>query len=210
MGQLFTKPEIARGEDGKITSACVLQNLQRQIRLGQLTGATVLICGYRYGRFLVPSQLCCVSSRMAFTLKWQLPTAAILMYAIRMVALARKTPGGFDPFHVTDEASTEALGLSSRFLSNTLEQTVLFFISQMVLSTYLKPDEMHMIPVCSCLYVAGRVMFWRGYNDPSYDRTNRGYGLVLGIVPTTAAMAYCGYWFARESLWGVLKSCHKA
>lgn len=67
------------------------------------------------------------------------------------------------------------------------------FVAQLAASTWLDRSQMSVIPIAVILFVAGRLLFWHGYLDPSYDHANRSRGLGLSAYPTFGMLAYSVY-----------------
>lgn len=78
----------------------------------------------------------------------------------------------------------------ARVLQNTLEQFVMSFVSQLVLSTWLDASQMMIIPIIVVLFVVGRIIFWIGYLNPAHNRTDRALGLPMSWFPTMCMIAF--------------------
>jgi hypothetical protein len=75
-------------------------------------------------------------------------------------------------------------------MTNTVEQLLMSFISQLITSTWLEPSQMSIIPIVVGLFVVGRIVFWRGYVDPANNHTNRALGLPWTVYPTLMMLMY--------------------
>ena len=66
-------------------------------------------------------------------------------------------------------------------------------VSQLILSTWLDASQMTIVPIVVVLFVVGRVMFWIGYLNPAYNRSDRAYGFFFSMLPTVAMNVYNVY-----------------
>ena len=66
----------------------------------------------------------------------------------------------WNPLDPKTQKNTDVLG---RILTNTVEQFLIFVFSSTILSTYLKPSQMHMIPILIIMWSIARVLFEYGY-----------------------------------------------
>jgi len=80
-----------------------------------------------------------------------------------------------------------------RVLQNTVEQFVVSFVAQVATSTWLSASQMMTIPIVVVLFVVGRLVYWRGYLNPAYNRTGRAAGLPLTMFPTMAMLVFTIY-----------------
>ena len=78
-------------------------------------------------------------------------------------------------------------------LQNTVEQFVVSFVAQVATSTWLSASQMMTIPIVVVLFVVGRLVYWRGYLNPAYNRTGRAAGLPLTMFPTMAMLVFTIY-----------------
>lgn len=77
--------------------------------------------------------------------------------------------------------------INRRYLTNTLEQTVLATIGMLALSIKVPFDYMNFVPALAILFVLGRICFWVGYHVNPYTRA---FGLALTFVPTIGVYIY--------------------
>ena len=86
-----------------------------------------------------------------------------------------------------NQGNTVVLG---RILANTVEQFLLFTSSTLILSIYLIPDQMRLIPIFVVTWVIGRMVFDYGYKiSPLY----RGPGFALTLIPTVVSLTLLAY-----------------
>ena len=57
-----------------------------------------------------------------------------------------------------------AVDINNRFILNTVEQFILYFIGNAGLALYCPPQEARTLIVLTALFVLGRVLFWVGYH----------------------------------------------
>lgn len=71
---------------------------------------------------------------------------------------------------------------------NSLEQFIMFFVSQLILVSYLTSKQvLNLIPTLNLLFIVGRITFWLGYP------MNRSFGMTLNFAPLFVTMSYIGY-----------------
>ena len=156
-----------------------------------LVGAVALMYfGYQYLPLPVP-EVNGVADQLVYALRWQMPAVALLVFFIHDVGMARKDTGTPDPVTVRHEP--ESLAVRRAVLLNTVEQLLLHSPSMLVLATYLRPDQLKLIPILSCLFVVGRLWYRVGYINPENLRTNRASGMGLTFFPTLAVIVYNMY-----------------
>ena len=85
---------------------------------------------------------------------------------IGLTGLERSRVGAANPL----TGNEGAMLLSKKRLINTLEQTLIFVVSAMFLTTLLAREEMTFIFLSMTVFVIGRIVFWIGYGiDPIYS-----------------------------------------
>ena len=57
-----------------------------------------------------------------------------------------------------------ALDINTRFILNTFEQFILYFIANAAIALYCPLEEARTLPILTALFVLGRVLFWVGYH----------------------------------------------
>jgi hypothetical protein len=80
-----------------------------------------------------------------------------------------------------------ALDINTRFILNTFEQFILYFIGNAALALYCPPDEARTLIILTSLFVAGRVLFWAGYHVNPYLRA---FGFGITFYPTVVVYAW--------------------
>ena len=125
--------------------------------------------------------------RLIFTLRCQIFPALMLFAGIFTVSINRFSSAAINPLA---NAESALMRVHLRYLRNTLEQFVLFFIASLVLSTFLDSHSIKLIPILAGVFVLGRIGFWLGY---LHDPMDRGLGMAVTLYPTVAILFYDAY-----------------
>jgi hypothetical protein len=80
-----------------------------------------------------------------------------------------------------------ALDINTKFILNTSEQFILFFIGTAGLALYCPLEEARSLIILTVLFVLGRVLFWVGYHFNPYLRA---FGFGLTFYPTVMVYAW--------------------
>ena len=121
---------------------------------------------------------------LAFALKWDTLIVACLAVSIGLLARHRFfTPDDIDGGGLSEGTSTARLLQS--VLQNTLEQTVLALGVHLIFAAVMPRDWLAAIPVAAMLFVAGRVLFLRGYASGA---PLRALGFALTFYPQVAML----------------------
>jgi MAPEG family len=76
-----------------------------------------------------------------------------------------------------------ALDINTRFILNTFEQFIAYFIGNAGLALYCPPEEARTLIILTTLFVLGRILFWVGYH---YNPYLRAFGFGITFYPTVA------------------------
>lgn len=125
--------------------------------------------------------------RLIFTFRCQIFPVLMLFAGIAAVGNDRFMSPAINPLA---DAESERTRIHLRYLSNTLEQFVLFCIASLVLSTFLDAHSIKLIPILATLFVLGRIAFWLGYLKNSLYRA---FGMGVTLYPTAAMLFYDVY-----------------
>ena len=134
-----------------------------------------------------------MTDRIVFTLRLQMLSAMTVVFGIIWVANTRFYTPAMDTF---SQAAQHHVAIPTRYLQNTVEQFVLSFVGNLVLTTYLPSNKMHMIAVFVALFVAGRLAFALGYRR---YYVQRAFGFVLTFMPTVSVYIFCLYCSAKDA-----------
>ena len=83
-----------------------------------------------------------------------------------------------------------ALDINTRFILNSFEQFILFFIGMAALALYCPLKEARTLIILTILFVLGRILFWVGYH---YNPYMRAFGFGITFYPTV--MVYVWLFF---------------
>lgn len=125
------------------------------------------------------------------------PCSVVLCIAIQSVANKRGQSMAANPL----AGREHKVVLEKNVLTNTVEQTMLFLMITLVLTTYLNAAEMKIIPLYSVLWVIGRVFFRIGYAiHPRY----RSFGVVTTLFTAPIFLILVGYlMYTRGFMYGI-------
>jgi MAPEG family len=89
-----------------------------------------------------------------------------------------------------------ALDINTRFILNTFEQFILYFIGNAGLAIYCPPQEARTLIILTALFLLGRVMFWVGYHFNPYLRA---FGFGVTFYPTVVVYL----WLILRMVFGI-------
>jgi hypothetical protein len=136
-----------------------------------------------------------VTWAVAFSLAWHfwppappVPTGERVSYTLRLLAWPAVVLLSmicscfrlFDTVEAEDPlagAESQRFRMNQRVLTNTLEQSAVFVLLVLALSTRLPPQHLKLVPIAVTIWCAGRLMFWGGYHvappwrAPGFDWT---------------------------------------
>ena len=87
----------------------------------------------------------------------------------------------------TTLASSKAMEINLRVLSNTHEQMTLFIINTLGLAVFLPFAYLSLLPIYSGLFVVGRLLFWAGYR---HNILWRAPGFAIDILPAVFGLLF--------------------
>ena len=123
-------------------------------------------------------------SRVKFTLRFLAIPSIWLFHSLLVVILKRFRTIAWDPMAGNDHLTE----VDQRILQNTMEQTLLTVICQLMMMAVMKPIEtLKVIPFINLWFIVGRFLFWAGY--PRY----RTFGFCFSMVPAFFAIKFV--WF---------------
>ena len=76
-----------------------------------------------------------------------------------------------------------ALDINTRFILNSFEQFILYFIGNAGIALYCPPQEARTLIILTALFLMGRVLFWVGYHYNPYVRAF-GFGITFYPIVT--------------------------
>lgn len=159
---------------------------------GSLAGVVFTFAFGVLGYFLFPvtiPQTDSILTRLVYTIRWQMLPAFSLLTGVLCVMYKRFQSSAINPVLGRSEHIIE---IHQRYIRNTTEQLVLHVIGQLVLCTYLTSQTLVVIPVCSLLFVIGRMTFWVGYiREP----LKRMFGFMITFSMTSGCLLYSFFCF---------------
>ena len=137
------------------------------------------------------------SSKLVYTFRCAFAPLVVLVVAVVMVGNMRRTTAAGNPLAGKDHL----LQLQKNFLTNTLEQFVVFLVSTLVLITYLQGEEMRLVPLYAMTFFVGRVLFRIGYGIAYYYRT---WGIMVNFFSSWFMIVQITYFiFTRGFMVGM-------
>jgi MAPEG family len=89
-----------------------------------------------------------------------------------------------------------ALDINTRFILNTFEQFIAYFIGNAGMALYCPAEEARSLIILTALFVLGRLLFWVGYH---YNPYLRAFGFGITFYPTVAVFL----WLILRMVFGV-------
>ena len=134
-----------------------------------------------------------IGDRIALVIKDAVVAILPAVLAICIVAAQRLDPSMFVG---RVPKPNSAVDINNRFILNTVEQFILYFIGNAGLALYCPAQEARTLIVLTALFVLGRVLFWAGYH---YNPYVRAFGFGVTFYPTV--MVYL--WLILRMAFGI-------
>jgi len=134
-----------------------------------------------------------VGDRIALVIKDAVIAILPAVLAICIVAAQRLDPSMFVG---RMPKPNSAVDINNRFILNTVEQFILYFIGNAGLALYCPPEEARTLIILTSLFLLGRVLFWVGYH---YNPYVRAFGFGLTFYPTVAVY----FWLMLTMVFGI-------
>ena len=107
-----------------------------------------------------------VAARLAYALRANVVALVPLFVMLISVANARFLSDAIDP---TRRAESRSMEIDGRVADNTLQQTFVFAVASLALSTIVPLRHLQVVWACAVVFVVARAAFWLGYRmDPLY------------------------------------------
>lgn len=165
---------------------------QKKVAIGASSGVISMIVLVTLLYWILPNitGMGDVLDRIIFTLRINVLAVLPLFVGIVTVANNRFMSEAIDPLrHAEDRATV----INSKFVDNTLQQNLVFFVGTMALSTFLDAHSIKIILVLTLVFVFARIAFWIGYRiNPLYRAPGMaatGY-MNLGIIFTVVYLSF--------------------
>jgi hypothetical protein len=134
-----------------------------------------------------------IGDRLELVIKNAVITLVPAVLAICIVAAQRLDPSMFVGRVPKPNSPVD---INNRFILNTVEQFILYFIGNAGLALYCPPEEARTLIVLTALFLIGRVLFWIGYH---YNPYVRAFGFGLTFYPTVAVYL----WLVLRMVFGI-------
>jgi uncharacterized MAPEG superfamily protein len=121
-----------------------------------------------------------IGDRMALVIKDAVVAILPAVLAICIVAAQRLDPSMFVG---RVPKPNSAVDINNRFILNTVEQFILYFIGNAGLALYCPDQEARSLIILTALFLIGRILFWIGYHQNPYMRA---FGFGITFYPTVA------------------------
>ena len=125
-----------------------------------------------------------LGDRIALVIKDAVIAILPAVLAICIVAAQRLDPSMFVG---RSPKPNSAVDINNRFILNTVEQFILYFIGNAGMALYCPPEEARALIILTALFVLGRVLFWVGYH---YNPYVRAFGFGITFYPTVAVFLW--------------------
>ena len=163
---------------------------------------SVLYGGYHYMYDYIPMPASNdLEDKLTFFIRYCVfPCAVLLFLSIMDVVFKRGMSAAVNPF----AGKEHLVAFKQNCLTNTVENTLVFLMLALTLTSYLDADEMKIIPVYTTLWLAGRVFFRIGY---SIHFILRAFGFAITVFSTVLNTGYVFYlMYHRGFLCGIRSS----
>ena len=164
------------------------RNVFRLDALALGLGGAFTYLGYHYMPIKVPV-VSSLADHVIYALRAQAPSLLLVGGAILAVGYQRIKQEAVDPLKPAKK-DNDKLTVYRNFLTNTVEQYMINGPSLLILSTYLAPEQLRLIPLLVDVFVAARIAYLMGYLSPKLVRTSRSGGYILTYLPTCLIMMY--------------------
>lgn len=154
---------------------------QQTVRLAKSIALTLVLSGsyltVNYLPLPTPSAPT-LSNRLVFALRYLSISLIPLIFGIQLLGSMRFNDMENMGANPVREKTTYKASVVSRYIQNTIEQTLLHVLLQLALSTYLPDEYLSLIPMHISIFVVARFAFLYGYMD-EVKPINRAFGFAL-------------------------------
>ncbi|MFM2006070.1 MAG: hypothetical protein RLZZ09_1725 [Pseudomonadota bacterium] len=168
-----------------------LSSKQRGVAKGMALAVLTSLAGFTLAHWGMPALTLIEDSlrgRLTLLATALLLPGLTLMFCVGRLANHRFfTPADIDGSAFTEGTPTSRLLQS--LLQNTLEQVVLALIAYVGASLLLPFNFLSLIPAAALMFLAGRILFFRGY---AHGAASRAYGFALTFYSTVLLMVATG------------------
>ena len=199
-----------------IAFSCKIATIEKYQRMNLTDKQKGVVRGVVPAAVLVAAGLCGVSlliplnalpldepgARLAWALQWAILPVSTLIVAIARVGNYRfSSPADIDGSGLTN--ATPEIQILRAVLQNTLEQSVLAVAAYLIWAAVMPLHWLRVIPGAASLFVAGRVLFARGYREGA---AGRALGFALTMYATAGMLATLGVVLSYRILaWAIMR-----
>ncbi len=135
---------------------------QKIVAIGAASGVAAMVAlVWLLSTLIVPPIISdTAADRIAYALRWAVPTALLFFFMVAAVGNARFTSEAIDP---TVGKESQRMIVDGRVVDNTLQQLVLFLVGMLALAVTLPVQRLSIIAAVSITFVVMRLAFWIGY-----------------------------------------------
>jgi uncharacterized MAPEG superfamily protein len=177
----------------------MLTQKQQGVLRGMLAGVVITLLALLFSILSPPAALLPepgVAAAFARALTWDVLLVVTLALNIALLARHRFfTPEDIDGGGLTE--GTPRAQVLQATLQNTLEQMVLAFCVHLIWAGTMPQAWQAAVPAAAVLFLAGRILFWRGY---ARGAPARALGFALTFYPTVSMLLIVGGRYAWEQL----------
>lgn len=141
---------------------------QKKVAVGAVSGVLGMVASVAFLYWFLPTPLGMDTAlaRLIFTLQMNVIALLPLFIALVVVGNGRFFSEAIDPLR---HKENQAIEINGRVADNTFEQSFIFFIGTMALSTFLTVQNIKIVPALVVVYILARIVFWIGYRiNPLY------------------------------------------
>src|SRR5215831_11250543 len=141
---------------------------QKIVAIGAASGVALMAIGVWALTTVLPSPHISddPAARLAYALKANI--FAIVPFFVMLISIgnSRFLSDAIDP---TRRAESRAMEIDGRVADNTLQQSFVFAVASLTLSTWVPVSHLQVVWACAIVFVVARAAFWIGYRiNPLY------------------------------------------
>ena len=157
-----------------------------QLRFLQIAGITSLFSAVwfivgKHTFTFTPEAWATYPDRLAFLMRTMVFVSLPLLLGILAIAIQRLDPRNVIGQRLKTDTPAD---INKRYLSNTIEQILIFFFVHAALIYYMPKEEAISLILLASLFIVGRLIFWVGYHR---DRFTRAIGFGITFYPILGA-----------------------
>ena len=168
---------------------------QKIVAVGAASGVIAMAVGVWVltAALPTPSIVDSLAERVAYALRANV--LALVPFFVMLIAVgnARFLSDAIDP---TRRAESRSMEIDGRVADNTLQQTFVFAVASLALSTIVALQYLQVVWACAIVFVLARVVFWVGYRlNPLY----RAPGMAATSYMNLGMILYVLFWIVAGS-----------